>query len=327
MVSIDPYLNETTRRADVILPPPTPLERSHYDLAFYTLAVRNTANYSPPIVETDAPQESDIIARLSLIASGMGATADPAVIDDLLLQGSLQRAVSGSGPLAGRSIDDLTAELVATAPTDRIVEAMIRTGAYGDQFGENPGGLTFQSLLDNPHGIDLGPLEPRVPEIIKTKSGKIELAPDLIVGDVARLAATLDHEATADDGLLLVGRRHVRSNNSWMHNVNVLVKGKDRCTLHVNPGDASRLGLADGGHAKVASRVGAVVATVEVTDDVMPGVVSLPHGWGHDVPGTRMQVAAKRPGVNSNLLTDEAEIDPLSGNAVLNGIPVAVTPA
>lgn len=326
MVSVDPYLNETTRHANVILPPPSPLARSHYDIAFYTLSVRNIANYSPPVVAADAPPEHEILARLALVVSGMGADADPAIIDDMMLQGVLGRAVTGDGPLAGRDVGELIDQLEATAPTDRVVEAMIRIGAYGDQFGAVPDGLNFRTLLDNPHGIDLGALEPRVPEVLKTTSGRIELAPALVLGDLDRLRATLDTAPDPDD-LVLVGRRHLRSNNSWMHNVNVLVKGKDRCTLQVNPDDATRLGLQDGGQAKVASRVGALVAAVEITDEVMPGVVSLPHGWGHDRAGTRMAVAQRRPGVNSNILTDEAVLDPLSGNAVLNGIPVAVSPA
>jgi anaerobic selenocysteine-containing dehydrogenase len=325
MVSVDPYLNETTRHANVILPGPTPLERSSYDFAFYTLSVRNIANYSPAVLETDQLDESDILARLALIAGGQGADADPAIIHGMLEDALLQRAVGEGTPLAGRDPATLAAELVAVDPPDRLIEIMIRTGAYGDHFGLNPDGMTLAKLLDNPHGIDLGPLQPRIPGALKTASGTIELMSDLIAGDLARAAAALD--VTDDGSLLLVGRRHLRSNNSWMHNVNVLVKGKERCTLQVHPSDASRLGLVEGASAKVASRVGAVTAPVEITDEVMAGVVSLPHGWGHDLPGTRLSVAAARPGVNSNILTDESDIDPLSGNAVLNGIPVTVAPA
>ncbi len=203
---------------------------------------------------------------------------------------------------------------------------MIRTGSYGDWFGAVPDGLSLAKLEANPHGIDLGPLQPRLPGVLKTPSGKIELAPDpgrstTSTGSSASLAIHRNGD------LVLVGRRHLRSNNSWMHNVNVLVKGKERCTLQVHPDDASNLGLADGGQAEVASRVGKLVAPVEVTDAIRPGVVSLPHGWGHDASGTRMGVAATHAGVNSNILTDEDQIDPLSGNAVLNGIPVTVVPA
>ena len=168
-------------------------------------------------------------------------------------------------------------------------------------------------------------MEPRIPEVLRTPSGKVELAPPALLADVERLRRAIGR--FSDGGTVLVGRRHLRSNNSWMHNLDVLVKGKERCTLQVHPADADRLGLVDGGAVKVASRVGQVIAPVEVTDAVMPGVVSLPHGWGHDMPGTRLGVAAKRPGVNSNILTDDQIVDPLSGNAVLNGIPVTLAPA
>ena len=325
MVSVDPYLNETTRHANVILPGPTPLERSSYDLAFYTLAVRNIANYSPAVLETDQPSEAEILARLALVAAGQGADADPSIIHAMLEDSLLQRATADGSPLAGRDPADLAAQLVGVAPQDRLVEIMIRVGSYGDQFGLVPDGLNLTTLLEQPHGVDLGPLQPRVPGMLTTASGTIELAPEPIVTDLARMVASLDE--LGDGSLLLVGRRHLRSNNSWMHNVNVLIKGKERCTLQVHPADATRLGLDEGGSAKVASRVGSLTAPVEITDEVMVGVVSLPHGWGHDQPGTRMGVAASRPGVNSNVLTDEAAIDPLSGNAVLNGIPVTIAPA
>jgi anaerobic selenocysteine-containing dehydrogenase len=194
-----------------------------------------------------------------------------------------------------------------------VLDLMLRFGPYE---------LTLQDLEDNPHGVDLGPMKPRVPEVLRTPSGKIELAPELIVGDVDRLRASLDQHRNG--GMVLIGRRQLRSNNSWMHNLEPLVKGKDRCTMHVHPSDADRLGLVDGSVARVSSRVGSVEAPVEVTDAIMPGVVSIPHGWGHSAPGARLSVAASHPGVNSNLLADETLIEPLSGNAVLNGIPVEV---
>jgi anaerobic selenocysteine-containing dehydrogenase len=331
MISVDPYLNETTRHAHVVLPPPSPLARSHYDLAFTGLSVRNIANWSAPIVAPDGPHEHEILARLALIASGQGAGADPAVIDALVLGSLLERATR-EPELAGTDPAELSAQLQATQPTDRAVEIMIRSGPYGDLFGRRPDGLDFNTLVANPHGIDLGPLQPRIPEILSTPSGRIELVTDPIRADLGRLRSALtDGPETAGlpaaDQLLLIGRRHVRSNNSWMHNLEVLVKGKPRCTLLISPYDASRLGLSDGGQATVRSRVGQLTATVEVTDRMMPGVVSLPHGWGHDLPGVRQSVAQARPGVNSNLLTDETRLDPLSGNAVLNGIPVDITPA
>jgi anaerobic selenocysteine-containing dehydrogenase len=324
VVSVDPYRNETTRHADVILPPPSPLTRSQYDLAFTALSVRNVANWSPPLFEPDGPPEHEILAKLSLIAAGQGADADPAIVDELLLHGVAERA--SEEQRGGLSVDEVKAAVdgPGRAPTDKVLDVMLRTGAYGDRFGARPDGLSLAVLQANPHGIDLGPLEPRVPEVLRTRSGKVELAPAPIADDVARLVADLDRDRTGE--VLLVGRRHLRSNNSWMHNVRVLVKGRERCTLLVHPDDAARLGLADGATATVRSRVGSLVAPVEVSDEVMAGVVSLPHGWGHDLPGVELSVAGERPGVNSNVLTDADVLDPLSGNAALNAIPVEVSP-
>jgi anaerobic selenocysteine-containing dehydrogenase len=206
-----------------------------------------------------------------------------------------------------------------------VLDFLIRTGPYGDGFGTDPEGLTLGLLEQNPHGVDLGALSPRLPEVLRTPSGKVELAPEAIVADIDRLRAALARERNGD--LVLIGRRQLRSNNSWMHNLPALVKGKDRCTLHIHPDDAERLGLGDGALALVRSAAGSVQAPVEVTDGIMPGVVSIPHGWGHDADGVRMSVASANAGVNSNVLADESQVEPLSGNAVLNGIPVEVGPA
>lgn len=325
LISIDPYLNETTRHADVILPPPSALARSHYDLAFYGLSIRNIANYSPPIFEADGPTEEDLVARLAMVVSGQGADADPQGIHDLVLGTVLAGAVAGDdGPLAGRDPAELAAQLGDRSPADRVLEVMLRTGWAGDRFGADPDGLTLEKLEANPHGIDLGALTPQLPDVLRTTTGRVELAAEPVAADVERLRRWVD---AVDDRPVLIGRRHLRSNNSWMHNVEVLVKGRERCTLQVHPDDAGSWLLTDGGQARVTSSAGSVVVPVEVTDDVPPSVVSLPHGWGHDAPGTRMEVAARRPGVNSNTLTDGSVLDPLSGNAVLNGIPVEVVPA
>ncbi|NJP31842.1 molybdopterin-dependent oxidoreductase [Micromonospora thermarum] len=322
MVSIDPYLNETTRHADVVLPPPDAARAGHYDFAFLSLAVRNVASYSPPALppEPDSLDECDILARLTLIAARRGAGADPAELHEHLLGQTLADAAE----MLGRPAAELRALVAGDRPAERLLDARLRLGAYGDQFGARPDGLSLTRLLDHPHGVDLGPLQPRLPEVLRTASGTIELCPPPIAADVARLRDARD---APPDGFVLVGRRHLRSNNSWMHNVPALVKGRDRCTLQVHPEDATKLGLAPGDAARVSSRVGSVVVPVEVTAETMPGVVSLPHGWGHDVPGTRQSVARAHPGVNSNVLTDEAAVDPLSGNVVLNGIPVRVEPA
>lgn len=321
MISVDPYLNETTRHAHVVLPPPSPLERSHYDLAFYGLAVHNVAKWSAPVFAAKGPSEADILAKLALIALGRGKGADVAAIHAELESSTLARVARD---LAGEmhNSDELSARLEAEDPTDRIVEILIRSGAYGDRFGRNPDGLTFGKLRAASHGIDLGPLKPRLPELLQTQSGRIELAPAPIAADLARLTVSLS--TPPPEGLLLIGRRDLRSNNSWMHNVMPLVKGPERCTLQMHPDDARARGLANHDLARIRGRVGEVVGRVEITDSVMPGVVSLPHGWGHGEKGTRQRVAGEHAGVNSNVLTDGARLDPLSGNAVLNGIPVEV---
>jgi anaerobic selenocysteine-containing dehydrogenase len=328
MVSVDIYLNETSRHADVILPSSSLLARGHYDVALYQLAVRNVANYSPPLVDLDAGEMHDweIMLRLANIVAGQGADADPRVLDDIVLAGLVDKAVQRAGSnVEGRESTELLAELSAREGAERLLDLMLRTGPYGDGFGADPDGLTLARLEAAPHGIDFGPLQPRLPTVLRTPSGKVELAPEPITADVPRLHAMLDHGAR--DGIVLIGRRDLRSNNSWMHNLDILVKGKPRCTLQVHPDDATRLGLSSGGQVRIVSRAGAVHAPVEVTDSVMPGVVSLPHGWGHDVDGTSLGVASDHAGVNTNVLADADAFDPLSGNAALNGIPVELTPA
>jgi anaerobic selenocysteine-containing dehydrogenase len=329
MVSIDIYLNETTRHADVILPPPSQLQRSHYDVLLLQFAVRNVANYSPPVLPLDGDEldEWELIAKLGLIGQGAGAAGDPAIVDEMTIAGLVRHAVGDpSSPVHGRDADELLATLAATGRRgpERVLDFMLRTGPFGEAFGANPAGASLDALLAAPHGIDYGALEPRLPEVLRTPSGRIELAAPELLADVDRLHGAI--VTLAEREVVLVGRRDLRSNNSWMHNIEVLVKGKPRCTLHVHPDDAARLGLRDGASASVTSRVGTVIAPVEVTDAIRPGVVSLPHGWGHDQPGTRLRVAAERAGVNSNILADENALDPLSGTSVLNGIPVSVAP-
>jgi anaerobic selenocysteine-containing dehydrogenase len=323
MVSVDPYLNETTRHADVILPPTDPARTGHYDFAFLTIAVRNVVSYSAPVLSEDpgGMDECDVLARLTLAATGRADAVAEA--HEHLLRQELRRAVDGESAVAGRDVDELRELVQGAGPAERLLDVRLRIGPYGDGFGTRPDGLSLARLLAHPHGIDLGPLQPQLPEVLRTPNRRIELCPAPIADDVPRLRGALDRPS---NGLVLVGRRHLRSNNSWMHNVPALVKGRDLCTLQVHPDDAVRLDLVDGALARVSSRVGAVEVPVEVTDRVLPGVVSLPHGWGHGVPGTRMATAAAHPGVNTNVLADEQRIDPLSGNTVLNGIPVEVVP-
>ncbi|MFD4413982.1 molybdopterin oxidoreductase family protein [Streptomyces sp. NPDC058476] len=321
MVSVDPYLNETSRHAHVVLPPPPPSQSAHHDFAFNTLAVRNQVRYTRPAVplEPGRMAETEILARLVLAATGMHG-ADPSAVDAMVIDSTLGKSVTEAhSPVHGRDPKELAAQLTGDNGAERRLDMMLRLGPYGDGFGARPDGLGLAKLLAHPHGIDLGPLRPRLPQPLKTPSGKIELLPGPIVDDLPRLRDALRERQA---GLVLVGRRHLRSNNSWMHNVPALTGGSNRCTLHIHPDDAARLGLADGTAVRVKGAGGEVTAPVEVTDAVRTGVVSLPHGWGHDRPGTRMSHAALDPGVNVNQLLDGSLLDPLSGTAVLNGVPV-----
>jgi anaerobic selenocysteine-containing dehydrogenase len=327
MLSFDIYLNETTRHAHLILPGLSPLESPHYDVALWQLAIRNYAKYSAPVFAppADRPTDWEAILRVTGIVMGQGPEADPAALDDFIALQQLEGAVGVAGsPVGDREPAALLAGLGARRGPERLLDIMLRTGPYGDGFGATPDGLSLDALEQQLHGVDLGPLAPRIPEVLRTPSGMIELAPAEIARDVPRLRSRLTRPEGA---LTLVGRRDLRSNNSWMHNIPSLVRPPNRCTVQVHPTDAARLGLADGAPARLSSRVGHIALPVEVTDAVMPGVVSVPHGWGHDTPGTALRVAAAHAGANSNLLADELALDPLSGNAVLNGIPVTLEPA
>ncbi|MFF8404873.1 molybdopterin oxidoreductase family protein [Streptomyces sp. NPDC015684] len=324
MVSVDPYLNETSRHADVVLPPPPPSQSPHHDFAFNTLAVRNQVRYTRPAVPLEAGRmaESEILARLVLAATGLHGT-DPAAVDAMVVEQTLGRAVREEhSPVHGRDPHELAGRLTGDNGPERRLDMMLRLGPYGDGFGARPDGLSLDRLLAHPHGIDLGPLHPRLPQPLRTRSGRVELLPGPVADDLPRLRAALRERPA---GLVLVGRRHLRSNNSWMHNVPALTGGTNRCTLHIHPDDADRLGVRDGADVRIKGAGGEVVAPAEVTDGVRPGVVSLPHGWGHDRPGTRLGHASTAPGVNVNQLLDGSLLDPLSGNAVLNGIPVSLT--
>jgi len=323
MLSIDPYLNETTRHADVILPPPPPAQSAHFDIALNNLAVRNNVRYSPPALPLDArPDEPEILSRIALILYGLGPDGDPALVDDQVIATTLTKETADpDSPVAGRAVDELTAMLVRGAGYERRLDMMLRLGPYGDGFGANPDGLTLERLKAAPHGIDLGPLQPRLPGVLRTPTGRIELAPEPLIADVERLR---DSVGRARDRFVLIGRRHLRSNNSWMHNVPALSGGTNRCTLQIHPDDAADLGLTD--TAVIKGPGGELLAPVEVTDGMRRGVVSLPHGWGHDRGGTGQELATSQPGVNVNQLNDGNHLDPLSGTAVLNGIPVDIAP-
>jgi anaerobic selenocysteine-containing dehydrogenase len=314
MVSLDIYLNETSRHADVILPGLSPLEDSHYDVAFPQLSFRNHARYSGPVFAAERPNEWQTLLRLIAIAKGLGAKADVKALDDEYFAGDVRK-------LAGAQADAVLAAVGRYEGPERLLDLALRSGPYGDGFGLKPGGLTLAQVMEAEGGIDLGALAPRMPEILRTPSGKIELAPPSLVDDLKRPAADLARAAPA---FVVVGRRQVRSNNSWMHNLPLLAKGPYRCTALVNPADAARLGLADGALARIRNGERSIDAQVELSAEMMQGVISLPHGWGHALPGAQLRVAAERPGVNLNALLDENQRDPLSGNAVLSGVAVQV---
>ncbi|MEU8622380.1 molybdopterin oxidoreductase family protein [Streptomyces sp. NPDC048623] len=319
MVSVDPYLNETTRHADVVLPPPPPSRSAHFDFAFNGFAVRNQARYSPPALplQEGRMDECEIHARLILAVSGMHG-APPSAVDDLAIDTTLAKAVTQEhSPLYGADPKEQARLLTGGTGAERRLDLMLRLGPYD---------LVLDDLRQAPHGIDLGPLRPRLPGLLKTRSGRVELLPAPIAADLPRLRAALE-AVPEPDSVRLVGRRHLRSNNSWLHNIPSLTGGSNRCTLQVHPDDAERLGLTAGAPARIKGAGGELTAEVEVTEAVRPGVVSLPHGWGHDRPGTRLGVAAGHPGVNVNQLLDGSLLDPLSGTAVLNGFPVEVGPA
>ncbi|MCZ0913605.1 molybdopterin-dependent oxidoreductase [Gordonia amicalis] len=330
VVCVDPYLNETTRHADIILPPPRPSQTPHFDAILNNLAVRATARYSLPVLPLPdgRPDEIEIVCRLILGLSGVGVDADPGLVDEQVIAATLAKEVTDPhSPVAGRDVESLVAMLPDAPGHQRRLDMMLRIGAYGDGFGAREG-LTFADVLAAPHGVDLGPMRPRLLTVLRTASGKVELAPDPLIADLARLRAAVDAENPADSdpaSLLLVGRRHLRSNNSWMHNLPALTGGTNRCTLQIHPDDASRLGID--GLATVRGAGGSLTVPVEITADIKPGVASMPHGWGHDDAGSRLRVAAVEPGVNVNNLNDGTRLDPLSGTAVLNGLRVEIGPA
>lgn len=318
MIAVDLWLNETTRHADVILPGPSPLETPHHDDLILAFAINSIANYSAPVFfppDRDRPEEWEILIRLTGLCAGTAAEdVDVAAIDDgffdylCFTQGldgaQIRSHYSHGGP-------------------ERILDLTLRTGPFGDRYGEVPDGLTLAKLKEQPNGINFGPMIPQIPGNLGTTDKKIRLAPPYLLDDLPRLAERLNREP---DDLVLVSRRHLRSNNSWLHNVSALMKGRDRCTLLMHPDDAAKRGVKAGDTVSVVSAAGRIEVPVELTEAIMPGVVSMPHGWGHGKSGTRMAVANSSPGVNTNILSPPTFLDEPSGNGALNGIPVTVAP-
>ncbi len=325
VVSVDPYVTATSRHADVILPPPSALYRSHLDLAFAGFSVRNVVNYSPAVLPLpeDRPDEWDILLRLASIALGATPPIDVAAADTFVAHQLAESLANDPDARTGElDATELLAEVGDRHGPERLLDLLLRAGPYGEGFGAEPDGLTLARLEAQPHGIDLGALEPRIPEVLRTASGKVEAAPDEVLAELTRL-----HEFLAtppSDGLVLIGRRHLRTNNSWSHNVAGLAKGQQLCTLLLHPDDAAQRGLLDGEVARVRSAAGEVTVPIEVSEEIRRGVASLPHGFGHDLDGVELSIARQNGGTNSNVLTDRHDVDPLSGTAVLNGIPIEV---
>jgi anaerobic selenocysteine-containing dehydrogenase len=300
MVSVDIYINETTCHAHIILPPTTGLETEHYDVSFHALAVRNTAKFSEALFE---PEESTM--------------ADWQILRELRRR--MEKGTKREG----------SKDYFTRFSPKRLIDLAIRYGPYGKK-GMKPvsgNGIRLKDVADNPHGIDFGALVPLLPQRLMTPGKRIQLAPEIILNDIPRVRDMLhDAKSAQVNGfdLQLIGRRHVRSNNSWMHNSERLVRGKNRCTLMMHPNDAQTRGLADGQAVCVTSRVGQVEIPVEVTDNIMPGVVSIPHGWGHKRSGVRLAIAREHAGVSMNDLTDDKRLDALTGNAAFSGVTVRV---
>ncbi|MCG8311686.1 MAG: molybdopterin-dependent oxidoreductase [Pseudomonadales bacterium] len=349
---VDFYLNETTRHAHVILPPTGPLEHGHFDMAMHSVAVHNTIKYSPPLFkpEADTRHDWEILAELAarfeanksryrgligkLQLSLVKRLTDEGMIDLLLRAGPYGAGLNlanrletllGANSLAGKGFQRLKLSSKKLANQLPLFKSFAEVGPYGDAPIPKEGRLSLRTLRRHPHGIDLGPLRSVFPERIYTKNQKIDLAPDLYVGGCKRLLELLDVEQS--DQLLMIGRRHVRSNNSWLHNSQRLVKGKSRCTLWMHPQDVEKLGLMGQHRVLVGTAKGKVEIPLEVTEDIMPGVVSFPHGWGHNREGIDLPIAQQHAGVSMNDITDEEFADPLTGMAIVNAVPVVVEAA
>ncbi len=316
LVCVDPYLTETGQHADVILPVASPLTRSHHDVVFNNLAVRNQARYSPPVFDIPEGEkdEAQVLLQLAAIAIGVttGTEPTPDAVDDLIAFTVAQQACTDEASRAhGRDPADLLTAVGDRRGVDRVLDLRIRSGPYGDGFGAHPDGLTLDSLIAAPHGIDLGPLQPRLPEVLRTPTGQIEVAPGVLLDALASARPLLDRQPNPGR-FTLIGRRQLRSNNSWMKGLPTLSGGSNVPTAMIHSHDARDLGIADGDDVRVSSSVGAITLPVVIKDEVTMGCVCIPHGWGE---------------ANVNVLVDVAAVDELGGTSVLSGIPVDVVPA
>jgi len=312
-VSVDIYLNETTRHADLVLPPAWALAEDHYDLIFAPVAVRNFARWSPPAVEPEPGERADWEILLAL-AEGLGGGLTGVRPLDWLLKGA--------------------AKLGWQATPNHLLDLLLRTGTHGDgflpralRFGRFREGLSLQALREMPHGADLGPLEPGVARRVLHRDRRVHVSAGPFLAAFDRWASLPAAGAPAEGELLLIGRRDLRTNNSWMHNVPSLVSGRERCVLLVHPDDAGRAGVADGEMAILESRVHRGPVPVRLSEDMRPGVVSLPHGWGHASAARYLRTAGSRPGVSFNDWSDDAETEDTVGQSILNGVRVTLRKA
>jgi anaerobic selenocysteine-containing dehydrogenase len=339
MVSIDSYLNETSKHADVILPSSSHLEQSHYDVALNMIAVRNVAKYSPALFEPakNTKHDWEIILEIARRLQPAGLVASvkteaqyqvfkrlgpDGVLDLLLRVGPYGTQIPGTSQVGAFIIDTIQ----DIFPPGHMLRRALDVGPYGPQNRGLSKGLCVASLMNYPHGVDLGSLQSALPERLFTKSKRIKLVPLSYSADMPRLRKFMEQaiSASTSDTLSMIGRRDVRSNNSWMHNSQRLVKGKNRCTMQIHPKDAASRNIVEGETVRVSSKLGSIQIPAEITEDIMLGVISIPHGWGHNHEDTQLSVASKRPGVNVNILIDDGFVDKLTGTSVLNGVPVDV---
>ena len=321
VVALDIYINETTRHADYILPSTTQLEHSNYDFLFSAFAQRNFARYSPRVFKPESGSLDQYEIFIELLSRMNDMQADE--LNEMLFEGMLETVLKSPAleKVDASAVRETTAQ---HKNGERLLDILLRIGPYGDRFGEARDGLTLDKVMASPHGIDLGPLQADVlPDMLRTKGGRISLLHPLLEADVMRLQNSLSFEVPE---LVLIGRRHIRDMNSWLHNLSNYARGKNRCTLMINPSDARVRNLEDGGEAKIRSTVGELIVPVEFNDGLMQGVVSLPHGFGHRYRGTRQSVATDiLPGVSANDLIDDQALDIPSGTSVVNGVSVSVT--
>ncbi|MFC8529916.1 molybdopterin-dependent oxidoreductase [Nocardia sp. NPDC057227] len=323
LVSIDCYRNETTRHADVVLPPPPLATRGHHDVTLAHFQVRNVARYSPPLLDPAAGElpEWQILLRLAAAAGGrVISDAEVAAMDEAVAATAARRAAK----LAGCAVPVASSTVGSRSGPLRLLDLRLRSGPYGDRFGAYPDGLTLARLEQHPDGIDLGPLRPRLPEVLRTPDGRIDLVPRLIVDDLPRLRAGLRRH---EPGLLLINRRQPRGMNSWLHNA-LPAPDSGQCALLVNPADAVQRGLTEGDHVEIRSGTGRVRAELHTDPALRPGVASMPHGWGHHGPGLRARHATSAPGADYNALVDDSvELEAVTASPIFNGIRVEVTRA